>query len=140
VQVLADLDLSINKANISSDGLSFMDIFHVTEVFAVLADMECSVMEDRAWTHRGCFACVAFLCGEDAAADRVARILSSSSATSSAVTPWRRRGRCPLRASRTPPLPPPAHGPGAGAAASEGWWLGKRRTAGIYGRIEEEDK
>ncbi|OEL37711.1 ACT domain-containing protein ACR8 [Dichanthelium oligosanthes] len=126
VQVLADLDLSINKAYISSDGRWFMDVFHVTdrlgrkltddsvisyieqslgtwngparpaalegltaleltgadrtgllsEVFAVLADMECSVVEARAWTHRGRLACVAFLRGEDADADRVARILA----------------------------------------------------------------
>ncbi|RLN03375.1 ACT domain-containing protein ACR8-like [Panicum miliaceum] len=165
VQVLADLDLSINKAYISSDGRWFMDVFHVTdrlgrkltddsvityieqvglppssallrllapsglsparrkerpfrfsdgprgafsqslgtwngparpaalegltaleltgadrtgllsEVFAVLADMECSVVEARAWTHRGRLACVAFLRGEDADAGRVARIL-----------------------------------------------------------------
>ncbi|KAF8669782.1 hypothetical protein HU200_050952 [Digitaria exilis] len=131
VQVLADLDLSINKAYISSDGRWFMDVFHVTdrlgrkltddsvisyiqqslgtwngpasptasmegltaleltgadrtgllsEVFAVLADMECSVVEARAWTHRGRLACVVFLRGEDAEAhssdDRVARILA----------------------------------------------------------------
>jgi UTP:GlnB (protein PII) uridylyltransferase len=31
VQVLADLDLSINKAYISSDGRWFMDVFHVTD-------------------------------------------------------------------------------------------------------------
>ncbi|CAL5008889.1 unnamed protein product [Urochloa decumbens] len=128
VQVLADLDLSINKAYISSDGRWFMDVFHVTdrlgrkltdgsvisyiqqslgtwndlpsaapledeggrltaleltgadrtgllsEVFAVLADMECSVVEARAWTHRGRLACVAFLHGEDAG--KVERILA----------------------------------------------------------------
>ncbi|KAL6659534.1 hypothetical protein ACP70R_003574 [Stipagrostis hirtigluma subsp. patula] len=126
VQVLADLDLSIKKAYISSDGRWFMDVFHVTdrlgrkltddsvityieqslgtwngparpaalegltaleltgadrtgllsEVFAVLADMQCSVVEARAWTHRGRLACVVFLGGEDADADRVARILA----------------------------------------------------------------
>ncbi|CAO2169832.1 unnamed protein product [Urochloa humidicola] len=129
VQVLADLDLSINKAYISSDGRWFMDVFHVTdrlgrkltddsvisyiqqslgtwndhvppappapegglltaleltgadrtgllsEVFAVLADMECSVVEARAWTHRGRLACVAFLRGEDDAG-KVERILA----------------------------------------------------------------
>ncbi|CAL5004416.1 unnamed protein product [Urochloa decumbens] len=130
VQVLADLDLSINKAYISSDGRWFMDVFHVTdrlgrkltdgsvisyiqqslgtwndlpaaapleeeeggaltaleltgadrtgllsEVFAVLADMECSVVEARAWTHRGRLACVAFLHGEDDAG-KVERILA----------------------------------------------------------------
>nr|CAB3481955.1 unnamed protein product [Digitaria exilis] len=127
VQVLADLDLSINKAYISSDGRWFMDVFHVTdrlgrkltddsvisyiqqslgtwngpasptaamegltaleltgadrtgllsEVFAVLADMECSVVEARAWTHRGRLACVVFLRGEDTSDDRVSRILA----------------------------------------------------------------
>ncbi|CAL4996414.1 unnamed protein product [Urochloa decumbens] len=129
VQVLADLDLSINKAYISSDGRWFMDVFHVTdrlgrkltdgsvisyiqqslgtwndlpsaapledeggrltaleltgadrtgllsEVFAVLADMDCSVVEARAWTHRGRLACVAFLHGEDDAG-KVERILA----------------------------------------------------------------
>ena len=169
VQVLADLDLSINKAYISSDGRWFMDVFHVTdrlgrkltddsvityiqqvaraafprpilspcprppeinelpftddaglpfdlqslgtwneparpaalegltaleltgpdrtgllsEVFAVLADMQCSVVDARAWTHRGRLACVVFLRGEELASgasadddDRVARILA----------------------------------------------------------------
>ncbi|AQK51026.1 ACT domain-containing protein ACR8 [Zea mays] len=125
VQVLADLDLSINKAYISSDGRWFMDVFHVTdrlgrkltddsvityiqqslgtwneparpaalegltaleltgpdrtgllsEVFAVLADLQCGVVDARAWTHRGRLACVAFLRGEGDA-DRVARILA----------------------------------------------------------------
>jgi hypothetical protein len=31
VQVLADLDLSVKKAYISSDGRWFMDVFHVTD-------------------------------------------------------------------------------------------------------------
>ena len=48
----------------------------LSEVFAVLADMECSVVEARAWTHRGRLACVAFLRGEDADAGRVPRILA----------------------------------------------------------------
>lgn len=124
VQVLADLDLSVKKAYISSDGRWFMDVFHVTdrlgckltddsviayieqslgtwngparpaalegltaleltgadrtglisEVFAVLADMDCSVVEAKAWTHRGRLACLVFLRDEDADADRVARI------------------------------------------------------------------
>jgi len=42
----------------------------------VLADMECSVVEARAWRHRGRLACVAFLRGEDADAGRVPRILA----------------------------------------------------------------
>lgn len=102
VQVLTDLNLSIKKAYISSDGRWFMDVFHVTdlngnkltdesvinyieqslgtihyarsksmegltaleltgtdrvgllsEVFAVLADMQCNVVESKVWTHNG---------------------------------------------------------------------------------------
>uniref|UniRef100_A0A7N0V828 ACT domain-containing protein ACR n=1 Tax=Kalanchoe fedtschenkoi TaxID=63787 RepID=A0A7N0V828_KALFE len=102
VQVLTDLNLSIKKAYISSDGRWFMDVFHVTdqngnkltdesvinyieqslgtvqfvrskdfdgltaleltgtdrvgllsEVFAVLADLECNVVEAKLWTHNG---------------------------------------------------------------------------------------
>ncbi|KAL5222560.1 hypothetical protein ABZP36_027273 [Zizania latifolia] len=124
VQVLADLDLSINKAYISSDGRWFMDVFHVTdrlgrkladdsvityieqslgtwneparpaalegltaleltgadrtglisEVFAVLADMACSVVEARAWTHRGRLGCLVYLRDEEADTERMARI------------------------------------------------------------------
>ena len=44
------------------------------------ADMQCSVVDARAWTHRGRLACVAFLRGEELAAgadtDRVTRILA----------------------------------------------------------------
>uniref|UniRef100_A0ACD5ZRC8 Uncharacterized protein n=1 Tax=Avena sativa TaxID=4498 RepID=A0ACD5ZRC8_AVESA len=126
VQVLADLDLSVKKAYISSDGRWFMDVFHVTdrhgckltdesvisyiqqslgtwtepsqpsalegltvleltgadrtglisEVFAVLADMDCSVVDARAWSHRGRLACLVYLRDEDADAVRVARIES----------------------------------------------------------------
>lgn len=102
VQVLTDLNLSIKKAYISSDGRWFMDVFHVTdlngnkltdesvinyieqslgtihyarsksmegltaleltgtdrvgllsEVFAVLSDMQCNVVESKVWTHNG---------------------------------------------------------------------------------------
>ncbi|XP_027102228.1 ACT domain-containing protein ACR8 [Coffea eugenioides] len=102
VQVLTDLNLSIKKAYISSDGQWFMDVFHVTdlngnkltdesvinyieqslgtihytssrsiegltaleltgtdrvgllsEVFAVLADLQCNVVESKVWTHNG---------------------------------------------------------------------------------------
>uniref|UniRef100_A0A453S1E2 ACT domain-containing protein ACR n=1 Tax=Aegilops tauschii subsp. strangulata TaxID=200361 RepID=A0A453S1E2_AEGTS len=124
VQVLADLDLSINKAYISSDGRWFMDVFHVTdrlgrkltddsvityiqqsigtwngpskpaalegltvleltgadrtglisEVFAVLADMSCSVVDARAWSHRGRLACLVYLRDEDVVAASVERI------------------------------------------------------------------
>ncbi|KAL3498723.1 hypothetical protein ACH5RR_041455 [Cinchona calisaya] len=102
VQVLTDLNLSIKKAYISSDGQWFMDVFHVTdlngnkltddnvinyieqslgtihytrsrsiegltafeltgtdrvgllsELFAVLADLQCNVVESKVWTHNG---------------------------------------------------------------------------------------
>ncbi|KAG2677496.1 hypothetical protein I3760_12G100300 [Carya illinoinensis] len=102
VQVLTDLNLSIKKAYISSDGRWFMDVFHVTdqngnklteesviacieqsmgtidsgrtngyngltalelngtdrvgllsEVFAVLVDLQCNVVEAKVWTHNG---------------------------------------------------------------------------------------
>ncbi|KAG1359251.1 ACT domain-containing protein ACR8 [Cocos nucifera] len=113
VQVLADLNLSIKKAYISSDGRWFMDVFHVTdqfgrkltdesvlsyieqsletgsatkssssgggdgltvleltgadrpgllsEVFAVLADLQCGVVEAKVWTHNGRIACLLFV-------------------------------------------------------------------------------
>ncbi|KAK1384862.1 ACT domain-containing protein ACR8-like [Heracleum sosnowskyi] len=104
VQVLVDLNLSIKKAYVSSDGRWFMDVFHVTdldgnkitdegvigyiekslgtlyymptqskcvngltaleltgndrigllsEVFAVLADLQVNVVESKVWTHNG---------------------------------------------------------------------------------------
>ncbi|KAF8380422.1 hypothetical protein HHK36_027908 [Tetracentron sinense] len=103
VQVLTDLNLSIKKAYISSDGRWFMDVFHVTdqngnkltdesvisyieeslgtlhsvvrssslngltaleltgtdrlgllsEVFAVLSDLQCNIVEAKVWTHNG---------------------------------------------------------------------------------------
>ncbi|KAK9668256.1 hypothetical protein RND81_13G045200 [Saponaria officinalis] len=102
VQVITDLNLSIKKAYISSDGRWFMDVFHVTdlngnklndenvisymkqslgsihymrscsyegvtaleltgtdrvgllsEVCAVLADLNCSVVDAKLWTHNG---------------------------------------------------------------------------------------
>ncbi|KAL6182056.1 hypothetical protein ACLB2K_043479 [Fragaria x ananassa] len=102
VQVLTDLNLTIKKAYISSDGRWFMDVFHVTdqngnkltdesvinyieqslgtihfgtsscsngltaleltgtdrvgllsEVFAVLAELQCNVVESKVWTHNG---------------------------------------------------------------------------------------
>ncbi|XP_010905893.1 ACT domain-containing protein ACR8 [Elaeis guineensis] len=114
VQVLTDLDLSINKGYISSDGRWFMDVFHVTdhigrkladdsvisyieqslspgatprsatldgltaleltgtdrpgllsEVFAVLADLRCAVVEAKVWTHNGRIAALIFVRDED---------------------------------------------------------------------------
>lgn len=102
VQILTDLNLSIKKAYISSDGQWFMDVFHVTdlngnkltdesvisyieqslettypdkslgfngltaleltgtdrvgllsEVFAVLAELQCNVVDAKVWTHNG---------------------------------------------------------------------------------------
>ncbi|XP_031125693.1 ACT domain-containing protein ACR8-like [Ipomoea triloba] len=110
VQVLTDLNLSIKKANISSDGRWFMDVFHVTdlngekltdesvinyiqqslgrtqygssksfdgltaleltgtdrigllsEVFAVLSDLQCSVVESKVWTNNGRIAALIYL-------------------------------------------------------------------------------
>ncbi|RZR74728.1 hypothetical protein BHM03_00041964 [Ensete ventricosum] len=109
VKVLTDLNLSIKKAYISSDGRWFMDVFHVTdqfgrkladdsvisyleqsldtkehdfhrpdsaegltvleltgadrpgllsEVFAVLADLCCGVVDAKVWTHNGRIACL----------------------------------------------------------------------------------
>ncbi|KAL5727997.1 ACT domain-containing protein acr8 [Ranunculus cassubicifolius] len=110
VQVLTDLNLSIKKAYISSDGRWFMDVFHVTdeygnkltdekviryieqslgtytsvrtngftgltaleltgtdrpgllsEVFAVLQDLQCNIVEAKVWTHNGRIACLIFV-------------------------------------------------------------------------------
>ncbi|KAK8966336.1 hypothetical protein KSP40_PGU021919 [Platanthera guangdongensis] len=113
VQVLTDLDLSIRKAYISSDGRWLLDVFHVTdrygqkltdenvisfiersinaagdeavpgsrvfeslttleligsdrpgllsEIFAVLADLGCSVVEAKLWTHKGRIAALIFV-------------------------------------------------------------------------------
>ncbi|CAD5175235.1 unnamed protein product [Musa acuminata subsp. malaccensis] len=112
IQVLTDLNLSVKKAYISSDGRWFMDVFHVTdqfghkltddsvisyleqslatgnpeigtshvregltamelmgtdrpgllsEVFAVLADLRCGVVEATVWTHNGRIACLLFV-------------------------------------------------------------------------------
>ncbi|XP_004298708.1 PREDICTED: ACT domain-containing protein ACR8-like [Fragaria vesca subsp. vesca] len=114
VQVLTDLNLTIKKAYISSDGRWFMDVFHVTdqngnkltdesvinyieqslgtihfgtsscsngltaleltgtdrvgllsEVFAVLAELQCNVVESKVWTHNGRIASLIYVkdCG-----------------------------------------------------------------------------
>ncbi|CAK9173137.1 unnamed protein product [Ilex paraguariensis] len=114
VQVLTDLNLSIKKAYICSDGRWFMDVFHVTdlngnkltdesvincieqslgsihytrskcfdgltaleltgtdrvgllsEVFAVLADLQCNVVESKMWTHNGRIASLIYLKDND---------------------------------------------------------------------------
>ncbi|XP_073011532.1 ACT domain-containing protein ACR8-like [Typha latifolia] len=115
IQVLTDLNLSIKKGYISSDGRWFMDVFHVTdqfgakltdesvisyieqslgtwngptkstvfegltaleltgtdrpgllsEVFAVLADLQCSVSEAKVWSHNGRTACLVFVKDKD---------------------------------------------------------------------------
>ena len=138
VQLLTDLDLTIKKGYISSDGRWFMDVFHVadgcghkladpallsrierslggeaassspddnsydgdvgglagltaleltgtdrpgllSEVFAVLRDLECNVVEAKVWTHNGRIASLIFVKDHDsgspiADAHRVHRI------------------------------------------------------------------
>lgn len=110
VQVLTDMDLSIKKAYIASDGRWFMDVFYVTDnagnkltdknvisymeqslgsihhvrsnsidgltaleltgtdrlgllslVFAVLADLQCNVVDAKVWTHNGRIASLIFI-------------------------------------------------------------------------------
>ncbi|XP_047341475.1 ACT domain-containing protein ACR8-like [Impatiens glandulifera] len=110
VQILTDLNLSIKKAYVSSDGRWFMDVFHVTdlngnkltdesvinfleqslesihhsspknfegltaleltgtdrvgllsEVFAVLSELQCNVIESKVWTHNGRIASLIYL-------------------------------------------------------------------------------
>ncbi|KAK4400520.1 UNVERIFIED_CONTAM: ACT domain-containing protein ACR8 [Sesamum radiatum] len=114
VQVLMDLNLSIKKAYISSDGRWFMDVFHVTdlngnkltdesvlsyieqsletahygrsksfegltaleltgtdrvgllsEVFAVLSNLHCNVVDAKVWTHNGRIASLIYLKDND---------------------------------------------------------------------------
>ncbi|XP_047338203.1 ACT domain-containing protein ACR8-like [Impatiens glandulifera] len=110
IQILTDLNLSIKKAYVSSDGKWFMDVFHVTdlngnklteesvinfleqsletvhdsrtksfegltaleltgtdrlgllsEVYAVLSDLQCNVVESKVWTHNGRIASLIYL-------------------------------------------------------------------------------
>ncbi|KAH9321842.1 hypothetical protein KI387_016481, partial [Taxus chinensis] len=121
VQVLADLNLNVTKAYVSSDGRWFMDVFHVTdangnkltddgvigyiektlarnswvipsfgmeaqaehtaieltgtdrpgllsEIFAVLADLKCNVVEAEVWTHNRRAACLVYITDEDTGA------------------------------------------------------------------------
>ncbi|KAL0329651.1 UNVERIFIED_CONTAM: ACT domain-containing protein ACR8 [Sesamum radiatum] len=114
VQVLTDLNLSIKKAYICSDGRWFMDVFHVTdmngnkltdesvlgyieqsletvhygrsksiegltaleltgtdrigllsEVFAVLSDLNCNIVDAKVWTHNGRIASLIYLKDDD---------------------------------------------------------------------------
>ncbi|KAL3818160.1 hypothetical protein ACJIZ3_004065 [Penstemon smallii] len=114
VQILTDLNLSIKKAYICSDGRWFMDVFHVTdlngnkltedsvlsyiqeslklvhygisrriegltaleltgtdrvgllsEVFAVLSNLRCNVVESKVWTHNGRIASLIYLKDND---------------------------------------------------------------------------
>ncbi|KAF0888527.1 hypothetical protein E2562_014742 [Oryza meyeriana var. granulata] len=46
----------------------------ILEVFAVLADMDCSIVEAWAWTHHGRLSCLVFLRDEEADTERMARI------------------------------------------------------------------
>ncbi|XP_057859520.2 ACT domain-containing protein ACR4 [Cryptomeria japonica] len=121
VQVLADLNLNVSKAYVSSDGRWFMDVFHVTdsngnkltddgvigyiektlarnswivpsfgmeaaaehtaieltgtdrpgllsEIFAVLADLKCNVVEAELWTHNRRVACLLYITDEETGA------------------------------------------------------------------------
>jgi UTP:GlnB (protein PII) uridylyltransferase len=126
VQVLTDLKLNINKANVSSDGRWFMDVFYVTdengkkltdegvigyiektletnpcilpsfgksvgvevaadqhtaieltgtdrpgllsEIFAVLSDLKCNVVEAEVWTHNRRVACLVYVTDEETGA------------------------------------------------------------------------
>lgn len=114
IQVLTDLNLSIKKAYICSDGRWFMDVFHVTdlngnkltdesvlgcveqsletvhygrsksidgitaleltgtdrvglssEVFAVLSNSQCNVVDAKVWTHNGRIASLIYLKDDD---------------------------------------------------------------------------
>ena len=85
----------------------------LSEIFAVLADIEWRVMEACALTHRGRLACVVFLHSEDPNVGRVAWILARLGAGHGGRRA--RRGNC----ARRPP-PPLAHGRGPG-----GWCTAK---------------
>ncbi|KAH6829241.1 ACT domain repeat 8 [Perilla frutescens var. hirtella] len=114
IQVLTDLNLSIKKAYICSDGRWFMDVFHVTdlngnkltdesvlgcieqsletvhygrskssdgltaleltgtdrvgllsEVFAVLSNSQCNIVDAKVWTHNGRIASLIYLNDDD---------------------------------------------------------------------------
>jgi hypothetical protein len=79
----------------------------ISEVFAVLADMDYSVVEGRAWTHCGCLGCLFFLRDEETDTERMARIEAASD-TSSSATP-----SAPAAAPWPPSPPPPSRTPSA---------------------------
>uniref|UniRef100_A0A0D3FA16 ACT domain-containing protein ACR n=2 Tax=Oryza TaxID=4527 RepID=A0A0D3FA16_9ORYZ len=79
----------------------------ISEVFAVLADMDCGVVEGRAWMHRVHLGCLIFLRNEETDTERMARIEAASD-TSSAATP-----SAPAAAPWPPSPPPPSRTPSA---------------------------
>uniref|UniRef100_A0A0E0CZG5 Uncharacterized protein n=1 Tax=Oryza meridionalis TaxID=40149 RepID=A0A0E0CZG5_9ORYZ len=71
----------------------------ISEVFAVLADMDCGVVKGHAWTYRDRLGCLVFLRDEETDTERMARIEVASD-TSSAATPT-------APAASWPPSPSP---------------------------------
>ncbi|KAJ6821932.1 putative ACT domain-containing protein ACR8 [Iris pallida] len=174
VQVLTDLNLSVVKAYITSDGAYSMDVFHVTdqhgrkltdsdaishiqqslqspirpsegcryhrgqgptaleltgpdrpgllsEVFAVLSDLDCAVTEARVWTHNGRAAsivsvdCIGAAAGPGKVESTLAHLLRGSAVLSSASCHPDRRlhqmmflDRDYQRCCREEAAPPPA--------------------------------
>uniref|UniRef100_A0A0D9YXR9 ACT domain-containing protein ACR n=1 Tax=Oryza glumipatula TaxID=40148 RepID=A0A0D9YXR9_9ORYZ len=78
----------------------------ISEVFAVLADMDCGVVEGRAWMHRVHLGCLIFLRDEETDTERMARIEAASD--TSAATP-----SAPAAAPWPPSPPPPSRTPSA---------------------------
>uniref|UniRef100_A0A453EYN1 ACT domain-containing protein ACR n=2 Tax=Aegilops tauschii subsp. strangulata TaxID=200361 RepID=A0A453EYN1_AEGTS len=76
----------------------------ISEVFAVLADMSCSVVDARAWSHRGRLACLVYLRDEDVAAAGVERIEAR-------LAPLLRETRKPAAAPWLPSPPTPSRTP-----------------------------
>nr|BAD16352.1 hypothetical protein [Oryza sativa Japonica Group] len=79
----------------------------ISEVFAVLADMDCGVVEGRAWMHRVHLGCLIFLRNKETDTERMARIEAASD-TSSSATP-----SAPAAAPWPPSPPPPSRTPSA---------------------------
>ncbi len=78
----------------------------ISEVFAVLADMDGGVVEGRAWMHRVHLGCLIFLRNEETDTERMARIEAAD--TSSSATP-----SAPAAAPWPPSPPPPSRTPSA---------------------------